>query len=98
MDFILPWAGHSLCEFTGRASYLSINIDRNLNSNGMWPYADPRQACAAIADELSFYVHKVDECRVVRIKVVAQDESIYGGWITSNLIGHFKGEPGTLVW
>ena len=98
MDLISPGAELSLCEFKGRASYWSINIDGNLSSNAAWSYADPRRAYAAIADDLSFYAHKVDECRVGGINVVAQDGPFYGGWITPNLIGPFKGEPGTLWW
>ena len=98
IDLISPWAGLSLCEFKVRASYWSINIGGNLSSNAAWSCADPGRACGAIADDLSFYAHKVDECRVGGINVVAQDGSFYGGWITPNLIGPFKGEPGTLDW
>lgn len=98
MDLITSGSGRSFCEFKGRASYWSINVDGAVGENAAWSYPDPTPAYAAIADDLSFYAHKVDVCSVAGVDVLAQEGTFYGGWITPNLKGPFKGGPGTMGW
>jgi hypothetical protein len=38
------------------------------------------------------------ECRVDGELVRPQDGGFYGGWITDDVVGPFKGGPGTLGW
>jgi hypothetical protein len=63
-----------------------------------WSYAQPVAAYAALDGHLAFYASKVDECWVGDERVVPQAGDFYGGWITTNLRGPFKGAPGTLGW
>jgi hypothetical protein len=53
---------------------------------------------AAIRDHLAFYAQRVDACWVDDERVRGNDGSFYGGWITSNVVGPFKGGPGTAGW
>jgi hypothetical protein len=63
-----------------------------------WSYPEPSPAFAAIRGHLAFYADRVDECRVDDEVVKPQPGQFYGGWITSDIVGPFKGEPGTMGW
>ncbi|NBC06078.1 MAG: DUF427 domain-containing protein [Bacteroidetes bacterium] len=88
----------SHCEFKGKARYWNLRIgDRNINGVA-WSYPEPTAAFQPIKDYLAFYPSKVDECYVGDEKVQAQEGDFYGGWITSKIVGPFKGGPGTWGW
>lgn len=90
--------GSSFCEFKGLARYWTITVDGEISEKAAWSYPNPTHAFVDIADDLSFYASKVDECHVGDLKVIAQEGDFYGGWITPNLKGPFKGGPGTSGW
>jgi hypothetical protein len=50
-----------------------------------------------LADCIAFYAHHLD-CMIDGAKVVPQSGGFYGGWITPDLSGPFKGEPGSSGW
>lgn len=81
------------CEFKGQAHYWSLD-----GEVVAWSYPRPTAAFEIIAHHLAFYPSRVDECWVGEERVQAQEGDFYGGWITSNLKGPFKGGPGTLGW
>ena len=90
--------GSSYCEFKGRAQYWSL---RQINSTGRpvaWSYASPRPAYRELRDHFCFYAGRELECFVERVRVIPQEGNFYGGWITPNLVGPFKGGPGTGGW
>ena len=86
--------GQSFCEFKGLATYWSLAEMPNV----AWSYPRPTEAYGALTDHLAFYASKVDECWVGEERVIPQAGDFYGGWITSNLRGPFKGAPGTRHW
>ncbi len=88
----------SFCEFKGVARYWDIQIDQVTVPVAAWSYDSPSSPYAALAGHLAFYASKVDECWVDDERVVPQAGDFYGGWITSNLRGPFKGAPGTRHW
>ena len=90
----------SFCEWKGFASYfdLSIKNENNIISNIGWSYTNPTKNFLPIKDFLSFYSSKVFRCIVNDEVVKKQEGDFYGGWITSNLKGPFKGGPGTQGW
>lgn len=98
MDLMMPAPGSTFCEFKGPAKYWSIRVEGRESAGAAWSYPDPTCSYADIAGDLSFYANKVDECEVGGMTVIPQDGSFYGGWITPNLTGPFKGGPGTLGW
>lgn len=90
----------SFCEFKGVAAYWDLepgDAARRVTAVA-WSYAAPTAAFAALKDYLAFYASRVDECTVDGERVLAQPGDFYGGWITSDLRGPFKGAPGTLRW
>lgn len=89
-------AGSSLCEWKGLAAYWALATDPGGDVIG-WSYTDPHPEFAALHDHISFYPGRV-ACYVDGERVRAQAGKFYGGWITSELAGPFKGEPGTGHW
>ena len=94
----------SFCEFKGSASYWTVDVsavtsqDGAVSPDAAWSYARPSATYAALRDHLAFYATRVDECMVDGERVAPQEGDFYGGWITSQVKGPFKGAPGTLGW
>ena len=82
------------CEWKGSAAYWQLDGI----ADTAWSYAHPTPAFAVIAGHLAFYAQKVDECWVDDERVQPNPGNFYGGWITSTVVGPFKGAPGTLGW
>ncbi len=97
-DLLEPAQGHSFCEFKGEASYITIITGSRRSERAGWLYRDPMPAFRSIAGYVAFYASRVDEARVGDEVVSAQLGDFYGGWITSWVVGPFKGPPGTSRW
>ena len=63
-----------------------------------WTYRDPTPAYEALRDHVAFYPGRVDVTWIGDERVQAQASDYYGGWITADLVGPFKGPPETLGW
>lgn len=97
-DFVVAAAGRSFCEFKGIARYWTLDVRGVRAEKAAWSYPDPTDAFRAIKDFLAFYASLVDGCWIEDEKVQAQAGDFYGGWITSRIVGPFKGAPGTRGW
>jgi uncharacterized protein (DUF427 family) len=86
------------CEFKGSAVYYHILVEDKFASNIAWSYPDPTPEFAMIKGYLAFYPSKMSACLVDGELVEAQEGDFYGGWITKNILGPFKGGPGTWGW
>ncbi|CAN5745529.1 DUF427 domain-containing protein [soil metagenome] len=86
----------TFCEFKGRAVYWDVAAGGTV-SQAAWSYPTPSSGFEVIEDWLAFYPSKV-ECTVDGELVKAQAGGFYGGWITPEITGPFKGEPGTRGW
>jgi uncharacterized protein (DUF427 family) len=96
-EFLVAAGGSSFCEWKGPASYWSlIDGDRQL-PRVAWSYPKPLPGAEAIADCVAFYPTELD-CRVDGARVRPQPGGFYGGWITPELVGPFKGERGSEGW
>jgi uncharacterized protein (DUF427 family) len=90
--------GSSFCEFKGRAGYVDLVVGDRVSERAAWYYAHPSPAFMPIAQHLAFYASRADACYVDDELVVAQPGDFYGGWVTRDVVGPFKGEPGTGGW
>ncbi len=90
--------GQSFCEWKGLARYWDVVVPGERIERVAWSYPKPALEYSAIRDHLAFYPGRLDECRVDGELVRAQPGSFYGGWITNDLIGPFKGGPGSIGW
>ena len=91
-------AATSWCEFKGRARYVDAVIGGQRFAQIGWRYPAPSPAYAMLRDHVAFYPGRVDAAWLGDERVTAQEGDFYGGWITSDLVGPFKGPPGTLGW
>ncbi len=98
LDLLLPESRHTVCEWKGEASYWSIRVGDREWQSAAWSYPDPKATFEAIRGHVAFYAGRVDEAWVGDERVIPQAGDFYGGWVTSEVIGPFKGEPGTLGW
>ena len=86
--------GTSFCEFKGVARYLSVGgAERSA-----WYYPEPSPGFEELADRVAVYPSLMDRCVVDGETVTAQEGDFYGGWITSKIVGPFKGAAGTMGW
>ncbi len=98
-DLLVASSRSSLCEFKGRASYLTLLLPSGRRiEDAAWVYPTPAPGFEAIAGHLAFYASKVDEAWVGDDQARPQAGGFYGGWVTSRVVGPFKGEPGTGGW
>lgn len=98
MEFLSENAGSSFCEWKGAASYYDLQIGDKFIKNAAWFYKKPTGNFAEIENYLAFYPSKMDECFVDGESVKSQEGDFYGGWITSDIVGPFKGGAGTWGW
>ncbi|MEM9173021.1 MAG: DUF427 domain-containing protein [Pseudomonadota bacterium] len=95
---LVPIARQSLCEWKGDAAYFDVQVDGQRAPAAAWCYPSPFQPFGAIAGWIAFMPAAMQACFVGEDRVVAQPGGFYGGWITPELTGPFKGAPGTGHW
>jgi uncharacterized protein (DUF427 family) len=88
----------SFCEWKGSAHYCAVLGGGRRAADAAWGYDDPSSPYEALRDHVAVYAGKMDACFVGDEKVVPQPGGFYGGWITAEFEGPFKGAPGTLHW
>jgi uncharacterized protein (DUF427 family) len=98
MEYVEEGAGSSFCEWKGQARYYSVVVDGRTAERAAWVYPNPTPAYAGIKDYLAFYAEKMDLCTVDGEEVRPQEGNFYGGWITQDIVGPFKGGPGSWGW
>ena len=98
MEYLARTDRTSWCEWKGRASYYSITVNGRQATNAAWSYPDPQNAYASLRNHVAFYPQQMDACYVDGERVQPQPGGFYGGWITSDVVGPFKGGLGTAGW
>lgn len=94
-----PSGQHTFCEWKGTASYVDLAVPgAPVVADAAWYYPSPTDAFAPIAGYLAFYAQRVDACFVDDEHVDPNEGSFYGGWITSTVVGPFKGGEGSWGW
>ncbi len=100
MERLKSVQGSSFCEWKGAAAYFDLQSadGSEVAARSVWTYANPSAAFVPIKDYLCFYAHLMDRCLVDGEEVQAQKGGFYGGWVTKDIVGPFKGEAGTAGW
>ena len=94
-----PASGRTtFCEWKGTARYLDAVAGGRRSEAAAWTYDRPVAGFESIAGKVAFYPSAVDACFVDDERVEAQEGDLYGGWITSEITGPFKGGPGSAGW
>jgi uncharacterized protein (DUF427 family) len=95
---LVPNPRRSVCEWKGTARYWDLQVGDQVAAAAVWGYPRPRHGFEALAGHVSFYPAPMDACHLGGEPVTPQPGGFYGGWITSDVVGPFKGGPGTLGW
>jgi uncharacterized protein (DUF427 family) len=98
MEYLNRTEKHSYCEWKGIASYYTITVENKTSENAAWYYSDPTPNFAPIKDHVAFYPSRMEACYIDDEPVTAQAGDFYGGWITKDIVGPFKGETGSWGW
>ena len=98
-DVLRPSVGRTtFCEWKGEASYFDLVIGGSVVERAAWTYPRPSRGYEQLAGRFAFYAGRVDEATVDGAVVRPQAGGFYGGWITDEVVGPFKGGPGTDGW
>jgi len=95
---LTPGEGSSYCEFKGGARYFDVHGGGQLRLRAAWTYPRPAAGFESLTGRVAVYARDMDLCSVDGVEVLPQPGRFYGGWITPEIVGPFKGEPGSLGW
>ncbi|HKR48290.1 MAG TPA: DUF427 domain-containing protein [Pseudonocardiaceae bacterium] len=101
-EFRVPLLASSrltMCEWKGEASYIDLEMPgvAPLRQVGWW-YPQPDLRYPQLTDRVAVYASRFDEVTLDGDQVIPQPGDFYGGWITPDVVGPFKGEPGSWGW
>ncbi len=97
-EVLVPSKRASFCEWKGNARYFYVQVGDTVTEDAAWSYPQPTPSFLSIRDYVAFFAHLMEACFVDGERVQPQPGNFYGGWITRNVTGPFKGEPGTWNW
>lgn len=97
-ELLEPVEGSTLCEWKGLAQYWTARVGDRVAQRAAWSYADPDPEYEAIKGYIAFFPGEMDACFVGDHVATPQPGRYYGGWVTPDVVGPFKGEPGTEEW
>ena len=95
---LAPTGRTSFCEFKGVATYFRVTLGSAVAPDAAWSYEQPAPGYEAMAGYVSFYPEQVEVCLVDGEYVQGQPGGFYGGWVTGEIVGPFKGGPGSESW
>lgn len=98
LEYFTATARRTICEWKGVAQYYTIQVGDRVLVDAAWCYPQPTPNFAALQNYIAVYPSKMDACYVNGERVQAQAGDFYGGWITSEIVGPFKGGAGTWGW
>jgi len=86
------------CEWKGQAAYYTLTVGDEMAPHAAWYYPNPTPDFASLKDYVAFYPSLMEACYVDDEVVQAQEGDFYGGWVTKDIVGPFKGGAGTWGW
>jgi uncharacterized protein (DUF427 family) len=98
LAYLTPAHGTSFCEWKGAAHYCTIAVNGVTAEAAAWYYPEPSAPYAGLRGYIAFYPARMAACLVDGERAQAQPGDFYGGWITHEIVGPFKGAPGTGGW
>jgi len=98
LEYLTSTNRRTFCEFKGAANFWTLKVGDRRAENAAWSYPKPSPAYEAIKGHFAFYASKMDACYVDDEQAQPQEGDFYGGWITSDIVGPFKGGTGTWGW
>lgn len=97
-SFLFKRVRDTYCPYKGTIKFYDIAVGDRMTEYAAWYLSNPLSGFEQLSDHIAFFAHKMDACFVNGERVTPQPGEFYGGWITSNIIGPYKGLPGTDNW
>ena len=97
-DVVRPVAGTSYCEWKGQAAYADLVTGTRVAERAAWTYPHPTRGFHELFEHWAVMPAAADACYVDGERVLPQQGGFYGGWVTSRVVGPFKGGPGSAGW
>ncbi|MFF3595599.1 DUF427 domain-containing protein [Kitasatospora indigofera] len=97
-ELLTPAGAVSYCEWKGQARYWDLGVGDRRAPESAWSYPEPLPGYREIREMFAFYPGRMDRCTVDGETVRAQEGDFYGGWITAEITGPYKGGPSTTAW
>lgn len=98
LEHLVPSSERSTwCEWKGSASYLDLVVHGRVAAGAVWTYPEPSARFGRLAGHYAFFPAKAD-CYLDDERVAPQPGGFYGGWVTGDIVGPIKGEPGSQGW
>ena len=97
-EYLTQTNRQTFCEWKGKARYYALKVGDQEVANAVWDYPNPSSRYPEIVDHFAFYPAQMEACYIDGEQVQAQAGDFYGGWVTSDIVGPFKGAPGTWGW
>jgi len=91
-EYFFPSSHRTWCEWKGEACYIVLRVDERESQNAAWYYPEPNPEFEAIRNQIAFFPSRVDACYIDGERVQPQDSTLYGGWITHDIVGPFQGD------
>ncbi|WP_419192940.1 DUF427 domain-containing protein [Kolteria novifilia] len=98
VDHLVASTHQTHCEWKGEARYYDVAVGSRIAAQAAWAYPKPVERYADLKDHIAFYPGPMDQCTIDGEVVRVQEGNFYGGWITDDIVGPFKGAPGTWGW
>jgi len=101
MDLLEAVGGSTACEFKGAARYFHVRSEPGgapVCKQAGWTYERASGRNEPIRGHLAFYLREPLVATVDGERARPQEGDFYGGWITADVVGPFKGGPGTRFW
>jgi uncharacterized protein (DUF427 family) len=97
-EVLVPGERRTHCEWKGVARYVDVLVPGARLPDAGWWYPQPDPRYPSLTDRVALYPAMFDLITLDGEVVTPQPGGFYGGWITGDVIGPFKGEPGTSRW
>ena len=98
LEYLIETPKQLTCEWKGRYQYYDISIDEKYIKEAAWRYIQSTSNFTSLQNHYGFMPSLMDACYVNDELVTPQPGNFYAGWITSDIVGPFKGEAGTWGW
>ncbi len=92
IDLLIENPRRSFCEWKGVAKYWDLVIAEEYLVGAIWSYPNPTTKFKSLTGWYALYPGRMSHCSVNGEKVIPQPGKFYGGWITSQVLGPFKGD------
>ena len=94
---LVTGSGRTVCEWKGVASYVDLVVPGSPPLPGIdWWYRE--STYPVLSGRVALYAGPLDEVSLNGERVTPQPGAFYGGWITGDVVGPFKGGPGSSWW